>query len=314
MHFEGSLEVLKHLFMKQTLLERGDERHQEIRPVIVACPGVIRGAYGAGQVVALEQAGLTHVFDCAVGSSTGLPTLAFFLAAQAGKHSNVYWKEAASKAFIAFEKIWKGGGSVIDTEYLCGVFREKLDQAAVCRSRTALYACTTCAISGDGYFVDTRRAQPDVVEAIHASIAVPGLSKRVVSLEGRSLIDGAGALEYPVREVVEKFLPTDLLVLANCPKDERASFIYTLALHHLVREFPLPVRKMFLSRDERRKKGFAYLRSTRTLRWGILWSDTELRPFEKDPYKIEAAFYRALVHLSPLLTETRQAARSDPMI
>ena len=295
MRYEGNLEVLRNLFRKKYLLERGDGASCEIRPALLVTTGVMRGAYGGGHGVALDTFGLAHVFDVAIGVSTGFPVLAYLLANQIRRHGDIYWQEAASKQFISFSRFVSGRGALADTNYLCSVFRgstarEGINERAIQVSRTRLFAGVTCAKSGEGLFLDAKKVKPDLVEAIHATCAMPGFSAGPVTIDGLSYIDGATALTFPARKVIEEFAPTDLLIFANRTQFTTKGAVFDQLLSAaLLMNFPHAVQKTHMQRQAQALKELAYLRFQKSCRYLILWPEGALGRFTRDSNALECA-------------------------
>jgi len=289
MPYEGDPRVLDNLILKKRLLDAGDVGHYRYRTLILVSSGVMRGVCGGAHAIALDKFGLTHVFDVAVGVSTGAPMLGFFLAGQIQQCLSIYWDEAAGSKFIDPRRFYKGGRPIADTDYLCGVFRQKMDQEAVLRSRTRFYAGVTCVHTGQGHLLNVKEAVPDPVEAMHASCAMPRLCGRTVSLGGAEYVDGAVSANMPIRESIETFEPTDILVLANCPRDEKERRYITLASRIMVGGFSREFRAAFRTRNERAEAELSYLRGQTQRRFGIKWIREGVRPFERDPAKLYAA-------------------------
>lgn len=303
MRFEGNPEVLRNLWRKKQLIESGDVSQYEYRTLILVLGGVMRGVYAGGQCIALEEAGLTKAFDIAVGISTGAAMLGFFLSGKLRENIDIYWSER--REFIDFSRLWKGGRPIADTNHLFSVFRRRMDQEAIVRSRTTFHVGVTCVETGRGVLLDAKTVAPDVVEALHASCAMPAVCERTVALDGVEYLDGASALSFPARRVVEEYEPTDLLVLANCPSDERGSMFKDLLMQLLVRDYPEPFQRTFAMRNRRFAQEAAWLRSQRSLRWGIVWSGTKVRRFEDNLERLEDETEEARLYMSHLLGRER---------
>lgn len=299
MHSEGNESVLGRLLEKKRLRACDDERHKDVRGLLLILTGGMRGAYGGGQVIALEKAGLTEEFDTVVGISTGSPTGAYFLSGQAEIGTSIYCVECTQPRFIDLARLR------MDADYLAGVFYEggkKLDTDAVRASRSNFFIGVTCARTGSGSLIDAKR-MPDMVRAIRASIAMPLLTGKPVHLEGGSFLDGGGAYPFPLEEAITRFSPTDVLVLANGspegyartrPKAVR-NWLGTLG-------YPKSVREAFVSaprRFERARDAMA----TAPCRVLVLWSDDCLSSFERNPKKLSEAAQASERHLTGLLSK-----------
>lgn len=305
MFFEGSKEVLTRLFEKQRLLAAHDERHSTIRPLLLILSGTMRGVYGGGQVIALEHFGLSEAFDTAVGISTGAPTAAYFLARQSVIGTSIYCEECTTRDFISFLPRVKVGADFVADILRGRQSNKRLDQEAIRASRTSFFVGATCAKTGDAILIDAKTATPDVVQAVRASIAIPGLTNGAVELDGKHYLDGVGAHPLPARLVLDRFQPTDLLVFANGTADEREGAVRRALWHLLTIKHPRAVRSAFTTRPDRFAEELQHLRTQTSCRIGVIWSDGEVGTLERDPKKIVAARDRADKHLSGLLAEAR---------
>jgi len=304
MFFEGSKEVFTRLFEKQRLLAARDSRHSNIRPLLLILSGTMRGVYGGGQVIALERFGLSEVFDTVVGVSTGTPTAAYFLAKQAVLGTSIYCEECITDKFISPWRL------KVDVGYLADVFRghqsfKMLDQQAIHSSRSAFFAAATCAQTGEGILIDAKEAKPDIVQAIKASIAIPGFTKPV-RIGDRHYLDGAGAHPFPFRVSMQCFAPTDMLILANCPNEDKAKLGTRNMVLTVLATLGLPrlVRSTFINHRKRFMEELSFLR-LHGCRCSIFWSDREVSGFERNQRKLVTAKERATEHLSELLAEAR---------
>ena len=312
MLFEGNVEVFERLFLKQKLLSEGNPLHAAIRPILVVQGGAMRGVYAAGEVTALHDHGLTHVFDAEITASTGTPIIAYKLAEQVRLGRTIYWTECATREFLSLRR--RKGGYVMDIDYLCEVFRGntarnvRLDVDTLRRSRTQFYAAVTSTKTGVGSLIHMQEAC-DPINVIRASIAMPWLSHGDVKIGDESYLDGAVAFPFPATEAF-RFNPTDILVLANCPKDEQAGGAEGFAASLLPGSLSAGVRKSFATIGERYTRELSVFRRQKECCWGILWTDNDVRSFDQNPKKLEAASLRAEEHLNTLLSEASVRFRS----
>lgn len=315
MRFEGDPQVLINLFKKKQLLEIGDPRQVEIRPVLLIDGGSMKGVYGGGQVTALEKFRLTNVFDVVVGISTGAPTAAYFIAGQAALGTRIYSEECTTSRFISIGRALLKK-VIMRTDYLAQIFRgeesnKKLNQEAIKESRTELYVVATDAKTGEGVFLDAKSALPDSVQAIQASLALPGISEGSVEVNGKPYLDGT-ASPLSAKETIERFSPTDLVVFMNRAEFEESGklserFLWPLFLG----KFPSHVKKQYARkrREDKMKKELDFLRSQTKCRVIILWSDGKIESLTQDKKKLVAAAKRSEEHLSSLLTIAEEEAR-----
>lgn len=311
MFYTGTMGVLSRALYKRDLLAMNDPRASDIRLLLLILGGTMRGAYGGGQVCALEAWGLSEVFDNVVGISTGAPTAAFFLALQAVLGTSIYHEECTTPRFMSLR--WPP----VNADYLAQLFRgevgaKRLDQEAIYASRSNFFIAATCAMTGKGILLDAKAAKPDIVQAIRASIAIPRFSGGPVAVGEEVCLDGAGAFAFPLREMMERFQPTDVLVLANAPlpsdnllmrriKHALDQTRYSLATVG----YPAPVRKTFIASKGRLLEEAAWFDEHRPPGVGIIWTDGSVGSFERNPAKLKAASLQAEHHLSRLLATAR---------
>ncbi len=309
MFFEGDVGVLHSLLQKKALLATHDRRAANIRPLLLILGGTMRGVYGGGQVCALQAHGLTESFDVVVGISTGAPTAAYFLARQSALGTSIYHEECTTKRFMSLH--WPP----IRTDYLAELFRgregvKRLDQDAIRASRSRFYIAATCAESGEGVLFDAKTVRPDIVQAVQASIAIPGFSGAPVAVGQRRYLDGGGAFPFPLRHVIERFNPTDVLVLTNEPLPNR-NVVARWAQRKLdeVRYLlaatgkPAAVRDAFFTAKSRFLEEAGWIQKTRPPGVAVIWVDNPISSFERNQAKLRAASLQSERHLSGLLSD-----------
>lgn len=311
MHFEGNLSVLRNLLEKRALLAAGDPRHTRYRTALAIRGGALCGTYCAGQLAALHDCNLTDAFDSAYTASTGTPAAAFFFAGQVHEGREIYWRECVTDRFLSLRRyaVWRSGlgqERAMDIDYLGGVFHgnnergTKLDVGALQNARTAFYAAAT-GKNGRGALIDMR-STPQPIDAIKASIAIPGLSRGGVDVDGETYYDGEAAYPFPALAALEREEPTDILVLANCPKPKDGSGDKPVSPDFL-RELDEKTRGLFATKHQRFVTQLNALRAQSKCRYLILWTDGAVDPFDRNATKLEAASRRAESHLGALLAE-----------
>jgi predicted patatin/cPLA2 family phospholipase len=303
--FEGDKEVLRNLFRKKRYVEQGDVRQYDYRHTIFASTGVLRGVQAAGMGCALERYNLSQLFVHMLGSSTGACAGQYLPPEQIREHIDLYWEEAASEQFISFRRLFKGDRPVEDTEFLCDAFKRRLDLKRFYASRVEFHVGVTCALSGKGRFLDAKRQDLHPVEVVRASMSIPGLSGGPVEIDGHPYYDGAGAMGMPIREIIEQFSPTDLLIFPNCPGEDKGGAWGQLLSGVLLTRETLAVQKAFLTRHERFAEGIRYLRGQSSCRWAIVWNDDSVGQFERDTRKLQEAATSADRFMTRLLDEAQ---------
>lgn len=302
MRFEGDPEVLRNLFRRQRHIQRDGLEQYNYRLAIFGPPGLRRGVLSGGKARPLERRGLHRVFTHIFGTSTGAAGGLYFVAGEMRKHLEQYWLEGASDDFISFKR-FMSGRPVQNTRFICEAFRRRLNLKAFYESPVEFWVGVTCARTGKGRFLNAKRKDLHPVDVVRASIAIPGLCEGPVFVDGHPYYDGAGAMSMPMREIVEGFGPTDILVFTNCPEEEKEGMLARTFFAALLRNQPHPVRAAFLSRYDSFAEGIRYLRNQSRCRWAIVWGDNSVGSFERDPTRLQAAADRAECFMERLLLE-----------
>jgi predicted patatin/cPLA2 family phospholipase len=190
------------------------EAHLDTKACLLVLGGGMKAARSVGQAMALYEIGLGQAFDSVIGVSAGSGVAVGFVEGRSGldKIASMYFEECGTKEFINYKRIHK----VLDPSIIAKTMRtgpKAIDTVAINKSDTKLYVAATNAFTGEIELIDTKTASPDMVAACEASAAIP-LFQDPVLVNGNSYIDGA-LNQFPLEEVIEKFSPTDILVLPS---------------------------------------------------------------------------------------------------
>ncbi len=301
---EGDITVLRAIGERaETLSQGGTSPH---RPWLLVLGGGIRGIYGAAAVTQLEASALTDGIAGCVGISTGAATCAYFLSKQAALGTTFYYEECIGREFFSIRRMLFGGSGA-DVAFLARVMRgavglKQLDQKRLKASPTEFFVVVTDAKDGHGEFVDAKRAVPDSVQAIEASMAIPHFYRKPVLLGNKRYIDGGVALPLPAKEVIEQFAPTHLLVLANRPR-MLVSPIWYRFINILTYPFMSPFIRESATGDG---KGFieelAYVRDSKIPHL-IIWTNDRVSVFTQNKRTIRTGMAEARSHMRTLLEQ-----------
>lgn len=226
--------VVDNIKKKRELLDHPDSpenQEAEIRPLLLILGGGMKGPYSAGQVVGLNESGIpADTFDNIVGISAGAGAAAYYAAGpeQTKKRASLFYEECATRDFI---DIWRGLGKVMNVKKLTmrymGEGEKELDEDVVQSCRANLYFGVTKVPEGDdepdAEFIDAKTAQPGLRPAMRASMSVPLVAGEIPLVNDVEYVDGAFD-PLPVQKIIEKFNPTDILVLPNTPFDRLDAF------------------------------------------------------------------------------------------
>jgi predicted patatin/cPLA2 family phospholipase len=237
---------------------QGRETAPPIRSLLLLLSGGMAGIYGGAIAAALEQCGLVH-FTYVVGISAGALTAAYLVAGQAAVGASLYCEELAGKQFINYFR----RGKILDLDFAEQLLRQgqkRLHVEAIARSASRLSIGVTSYPDGQGLWLDAQCPTIDPITALKSSAAIPGLyDAPIYPLLGRRCIDGAIAFPFPMCEVVARFQPTHIVVIANhplhrvsaVPPCEESLFIRTQ------RHVPEQLRHLMLQRYVRFQEGLA---------------------------------------------------------
>lgn len=162
----------------------------------------MRGAYAAGALVGLQQAG--ERFDAVYASSSGACSAAYLAAGQ--PEGLRIWQEHLDGAKLIRARNLLVGRPLLDLEYLIDeVFAKRvpLDVAKLRAASHPLWITMTDARTGACEYRDLRRVDAPL-RLLKATAALPIAYWRVVELEGRSFVDGGMADPIPLRRALEE--------------------------------------------------------------------------------------------------------------
>lgn len=78
MILEGNNSVIQAIKEKKRLMDAG-EAHDHIQPLFIIDGGLMKGVYGTGAVIAIDELGYTTCFSAVAGVSSGAVAAAYLL-------------------------------------------------------------------------------------------------------------------------------------------------------------------------------------------------------------------------------------------
>jgi predicted patatin/cPLA2 family phospholipase len=308
--------VIGNLLLKKKLLERKDDRHKAIRPLLLIPGGAMRGAYPTGSAAALYILGLAQVFDNIVGISSGAAVAAYLCSGSLEKimlGTSIVFEECISKNYINFRRL----NRIIDTDYLHHVIRnlKPLDERAIKHGRPHLWIGVTDFKTGKAELINAKRAKPDITAALAASMSVPTSIKKPININGRAYVDGDISMPFPLKLCVEKFKPTDILFLANRPHGivyKPSLFIKRLfqnateqlLIKSLVRH--RPIRVALLNGDKQLKENLDYLAHLKNVNFGVISPpDQKITIVTQNPDKLRKGIVENFEHTLKIFGKAR---------
>lgn len=274
------------------------EKH---KVVVLILGGGMRGPYSAGQVIGLNEMGLTaDKADAVVGISAGAGTGSYYMTGHEGtrRGASIFYDECDTPAFLDVSRATHMLDATIVGDAMRG--EEKyLDQKAIRDSKTEFYSVVSRRESQEAELIDVKNAKPDMVAPIEASMNVPLLRAPGIKVNENSLsieyIDG-GFDPLPLQQLIDKFKPTDgrdlsFLVLPNAPFARIETFSESTGpAKYLPRAgSPGTLKKFYqVTRDLRRL--LESFKKEQNVNIGILWPpDRGLHTLDTDAGMIELA-------------------------
>ena len=284
--------VIERIWKKKTLLENNDPHHKTIKPLLLILGGGNLGVYGAAACYALQMLGLGNIFDTVIGISTGAWVGGYYLAGleQIKIGTSIYYEDFASPEYITARNFpFVMNRSIIESATSRG--QKKLDIRAV-QNATSNFFVGVTDLNGKGHFLDAKKAAPSLWSALYASSATPLAYAAPCEVNSNLYIDGGIALTFPIKDVVEQFAPTDVLVLPNCPREQKhaATFCERAYIKLFLSHLPYAVRARTLLRHEDFCAGALFANNARAVQ--ILWPpNAGIRALSKNPQKLREAAY-----------------------
>ena len=180
----------------------------------------MRGVVSAGMVSALEERGMTGVFDAVYGSSAGAINAAYFLAGQARMGTTIYYEDINNRRFIDLGRSVRGL-PVVDLGFL-------VDEVAV---RTKPLDCQRVIASPSRFTVMATDVEaacraplrdfsdgPSLLGALRAGATMPVLAGSPVRWRDREYLDASLTEPIPV-PLAEADGHSHLLVLLTRPSE-----------------------------------------------------------------------------------------------
>ncbi len=223
------------------------------------------GVFGAGVGIGLSEStlpapntySLFETADVIVGSSAGAPPILYGASKQSILGYSIYPENLTDERFIKLSRFWK----IMDTDYLMNIFQQgpkRLLHELVHNFRPELYAVATHVKTGTQKLLNLK--VPHMFDILRATIHMPILAGKPPTINNEPYVDG---FSVPLKDVVEAFRPTDILMVLNYPLEEFQQpkntpfdgFIGWLMNMQLSSH----VKRVFLSRDRAVKLNLAYL-------------------------------------------------------
>ena len=199
--------------------KQGREMRDGRKVGLIVEGGAMRGVISCASLMALEELGLTEVFDEVYGASAGAVNAAYFLAGQAAYATTIYYQKINNTRFI--RRFWHRKIVNIDDLFDCIIKSERpLQVEKVMASPSQFFVTIADALTGEAFLAHAQSSQTPLLTLLKASAAMPLLYNSLVTVDGRECFDGGLINPLPILEAIESGC-TDLLVLLTRPASFR---------------------------------------------------------------------------------------------
>ena len=212
----GTIDLLKE---RARCLKEGREASDGRKIGLIVEGGAMRGVISCAALMALEDLGMTDVFDEVYGASAGAVNAAYFLARQAAYATSIYYQKINNTRFI--RRLWHPKIINIDDLFDSIIAGDRpLRIEKVLASRSRLFITIADASTGEAFFSLAQSSETPLLTLLKASTAMPLLYNGLVTVDGRECFDGGLINPLPIPDAIESGC-TDLLVLLTRPTSFR---------------------------------------------------------------------------------------------
>lgn len=216
MIFEGNTAVLEVLKEKKRMMEAGLP-HDHLQPLLIIDGGLMKGAYGTGAVLALEELGFTNCFCGVAGISSGAVAGAYLLSGNCSIGASVIYDEACSAQFRPRFDL----KNVINVRFfervLAGDTGKGLKFDTIFAHPIPLYIGVSDFTTAKPVVLQPT-TPTDLLTAIRASISMPGAVSEPAVLAGVRYVDGASTEPHILSHMYETIEATHVLIITNQDK------------------------------------------------------------------------------------------------
>ncbi|MFT7507190.1 MAG: putative patatin/cPLA2 family phospholipase [Acidimicrobiales bacterium] len=287
MIFEGNKSVIDAIKEKKRLMDVGED-HEHIKPLLIVDGGLMKGAYGVGASLFLEEAGFNQAFTNVVGISSGAPSAAYFLAGDVQKGSSLIYEVCCSRRFLNMWRFW----NQVDTKYFVSVLKgstgKGINIEKVFQNASNLYIGVADYKTGEPELLTPRNGE-ELLRTIQASILMPNVSSDIVTFNDIRYVDGGFTRPHILRKAVDEIDATHVLVITN--QDQTVTTIPKLErfLNNTLFRWRMPKALRFAAHERRkeRMKAVEEMKENNDQQYALIWGDHSIRSMERDSIKVQ---------------------------
>jgi len=301
MIFEGEHSVIEAIKEKKRLIDAGED-HGHIKPLLIIDGGLMKGAYGVGAGLALQELGYTDVFSTVVGISSGAPSASYFLAGEMDKVPSLIYEVCCSRKFINMWRFW----NQVDTKYFIDVLRDPIkgiNEQKIFASQTDLYIGVADYKDGAPELLKTKNRE-ELLRAINASVLMPNVSTEIVTFNDIRYVDGGFTRPHILRKALDTVSATHVLVMTNQDKTATTLPLLERFLNHTLFRWRMPKALRFAAHERRkeRMKVIEEMKLNQEQPYALIWGDHSIRSMERDSLVVRDVIEKSRLWWHELMT------------
>lgn len=286
MIFEGSHSVILAIQEKKRLIA-ANEPHEHIRPLLICGGGLMKGVYGAGALIALDELGYRHAFSTVAGISSGVPALAYFLTGGAHHIASLAKDESCSPEFL---NPWHFKNTV-NIKYFLDVLQGSTGKPVAfdaLKTSGVEFLVAVSEYATARVRLLSPKNQADFLPAVAASISIPGVVTKTTVIDGVRYVDGASTFPYAMDVIYDSIDATHVLVIMNQDKGVTRSSILEYGINNVFLRYRMSAPLLYAAN---RRHGYREKFAERLLaaekNAAIVWGNNAIASYEKDAALIE---------------------------
>ena len=238
--------VLQNLWHSKFQKESFAESHNDRKLGLIIEGGGMRGVISTAMLVALHELQFNSIFDAVYGTSAGALGGAYFLSGQAPYGISVFYEEFNTRHGINYHRV----PPYVNVDYLMEIVREKkvLNVDLVKKAPSELFINATDTLTGKPRYFSNRE-RINLLDAIHASCALPILYDKPVAINGGLYLDGGIVGSLPVEQAIKDGCSDILILLTNRTERKYRSVLPLWYEQIRLKKYSEGFRRAYFSRD-----------------------------------------------------------------
>lgn len=288
---------------KKRLIAVGEE-HDHIKPLLIIDGGLMKGVYGTGAVMAIDELGFTTAFNAVAGVSSGAVAAAYLLSGTKVGSSTIY-EEACSVQFRPRFNLKNIIGVAFFERVLAGDTGKGLSFDTIFSHVVRLYIGVSEFTTGKPVIIQPTNAG-DLLRSIRASISIPGAVTISSYINGVRYVDGAASKPHILEHIYETIEATHVLVITNQDKGTKHISWVEHFINNTFFRFRMTaaLRKVTNWRRESRHAFVEKTLHTPTKPTLFVWGDNSIGSKESNSVIVKAVLEKSRLWWLELLKET----------